>query len=202
MATQHLSNVFRYLPAGYTSVWVLATPYFNRPVSPGAPCTTAEKVGLAVITGVLGLLCWIRATVALYSFRCIRHACNHGVLWFCIAILEGALHALPPRSFKLFFPGAAVTALYAAVVILTPPGSTCFLYDDNYVPRVSTFTTYNVLTAATLVGLAAPRTLDWMTSLAELFGIRVRRDPQGYACMTDTQADKVRASVGAGVGGT
>ena len=89
-STQQMTNLFRYLPAGYTTVWVLATPYFNRPVEPGQPpCSTGLRIGLAAITGVLGILCWVRATVALYSYRCVRRACNRGTLWFLVAILEG-----------------------------------------------------------------------------------------------------------------
>ncbi len=148
-----LADLFRSLPAGFVTVWVLATPYFNRSTG----CTTGQTIGLAVITGVLGVLCWIRATTSLYSYRCIRRHCSRGVLWFLYAVFEGA----------------AVTALYAAVTVLTPPGSTCFLYDDNYRSKVSTFTTYNILTASTLIGLAAPRLLDWLQCIAELFGFKV-----------------------------
>lgn len=158
MSTLPLSDLFRSLPAGCVTIWVLATPWFNRPVDPTKPpCTTGQTIGLSVITGLLGVMCWVRATTSLYSYRCVRRQCSRGILWFLYAVFEGA----------------AVTALYAAVTVLTPPGSTCFLYDDNYQNKVSTFTTYNILTASTLIGLAVPRMLHWLQCVAELFGFKV-----------------------------
>lgn len=157
MSAAQVSRVFQYLPAGTATVWVMTTPWFN-----GRVCSTKAQWGLGSITGVLGLVCWLRASCSLYNMRCQRRDCNKGFLWAVFAALEAL----------------GVTGLFVAVALLTPPGSTCFFLDEqSMTSTIPIEVTYNILGAAALLSFAAPRLLGWLMTMAELLGIEVRREP-------------------------
>lgn len=115
---------------------------------------------MGFIVAILGLICWIRASVYIFNTRKQARGLTTWP-WKLLAIVEASTMVL----------------MFVIVVLATPPGSTCLL--PSITPgttKVNQTTLYNVLTISVLVSLIGPSILDWMLTLAEALGIQVRTD--------------------------
>ncbi len=154
MAT--IETVLSRLPVATVSTWFLTTTRFDLPANQS--CSQSAVIGLGFIVAVLGLVLWIRGAVFIYNKR---KQARTTWPWKILAIAEASTLVL----------------LFAVIVLLTPPGSTCLLPAATPgTTKVDQLTLYSVLTIAILASLMGPSVTDWLLTIGEAFGMHLRTE--------------------------